>query len=118
MSRIVKIFLLIILAAVLGVPSAEAAKTPTLKMLSTTTCPACKQMSKVLEEIDAKYSGKLATEHINLEDNPDIARRYNVRYVPTLIFVDAQGVEVAQEVGYRTLPQVLDIFRKAGVSIQ
>ena len=74
-------------------------------------------MSRVLDEIEAKYARKLATETVSLERHPEVGRAYNVRYVPTLIFVDARGKEVAQEVGYRTLEQVLAIFRKAGVKI-
>ena len=86
-------------------------------MLSTKTCPACSQMEKVFGEIKAKYSGKITTAHIFLEDNPDIAKKYNVRYVPTLIFRDASGKTVAQEVGYRPLSDVLKVFAKAGVKI-
>ena len=74
-------------------------------------------MSKVLDEINTKYAGRLTTEYVSLEEHPEVARQYDVRYVPTLIFLDANGKEVAQEVGYRPLNQVLQIFKKAGVSI-
>ena len=62
-------------------------------------------------------AGKISTSHIYLEKNPDIAKKYNVRYVPTLIFKDASGEEIAQEVGYRSLNDVLKIFERAGVKI-
>ncbi|MCR4819376.1 MAG: thioredoxin family protein, partial [Fretibacterium sp.] len=74
------------------------AKLPTFKMLSTTTCPACEMMEPVLKELKTRYKGKVATEHIYLEDHPEVARQYSVRYVPTLIFSDAKGNEFAQEV--------------------
>ena len=74
-------------------------------------------MAKVLKDIDAKYSGKISTSHIYLEDNPDIAKKYNVRYVPMLIFRDASGNEKAREVGYKSLNDVLKIFQKAGITI-
>ena len=57
---------------------AGAASLPSITMLSTKTCPACEEMSKVLKDINAKYSGKISTAHIYLEDNPDIAKKYNV----------------------------------------
>ena len=97
--------------------SACAASLPSVTMLSTKTCPACQQMAKVLKDIDAKYGVKISTAHIYLEDNPDIAKKYNVRYVPMLIFRDANGKERAREVGYRSLEQVLAIFENAGVKI-
>ena len=96
---------------------AGAASLPSVTMLSTKTCPACEQMAKVLKDIDAKYSGKISTSHIYLEDNPDIAKKYNVRYVPMLIFRDASGNEKAREVGYKSLNDVLKIFQKAGIVI-
>ena len=96
---------------------AWGASLPSITMLSTKTCPACEQMSKVLGQLKTQYKGKIAASHIYLEDNPDIAEKYNVRYVPTLIFRDASGNEVKQEVGYRSLNQVLDVFRKAGIKI-
>ena len=76
------------------------------------------QMSKVLDEINDKYAGKLVAEKVNVEEHPEVAREYKVRYVPTLLFMDAEGKVVQQEVGYRSLDEVLEIFKKAGVAIE
>lgn len=97
--------------------SAASAALPSVTMLSTKTCPACTQMDKVFSEIKSQYSGKISTSHIYLEDNPDVAKQYNVRYVPTLIFRNSAGKEVAQEIGYKSLDEVLKIFARAGVKI-
>ena len=102
---------------VLALCSAASAAVPSVTMLSTKTCPACVQMSKVLNELKANYGGRLATAHIYLENNPDIAKKYNIRYVPTLIFRDASGKEIAQEVGYKSASEVLKIFEKKGIKI-
>ena len=75
-------------------------------------------MSKVLDEINDKYAGKLVAEKVDLEKNPEVAREYKVRLVPTLLFLDAEGKVVQQEVGYRSLDEVLEIFKKAGVAIE
>ncbi len=115
MKYSVKILAAFLLVMILG--SAACAAVPSVTMLSTESCPACVQMSKVFKEIEAKYKGKISTSHIYLEKNPDIAKKYNVRYVPTLIFKDASGEEIAQEVGYRSLKDVLKIFERAGVKI-
>ena len=48
-------------------------------------------MSKVLDEINDKYAGKLVAEKVNVEEHPEVAREYKVRYVPTLLFMDAEG---------------------------
>ena len=96
---------------------AGAASLPSVTMLSTKTCPACEQMAKVLNDINAKYSGKISTYHFYLEDKPELAKEYNVRYVPMLIFRDASGREKAREVGYRSLDEVMKVFQKAGIKI-
>ena len=74
-------------------------------------------MAKVLEQINSDYKGRIETEHIYLEDNPDVAEEYNVRYVPMLIFRDGTGSEVSRVVGYRSVDDVIKIFREAGVKI-
>ena len=107
------LILLCLSCSVLAAP----AKRPSVTMLSTKTCPACVQMSKVLKQIDATYKGKIGTAHIYLENNPDIAKKYNVRYVPTLIFRDADGNEIAQKVGYCSLSEVIRVFADKGINI-
>ena len=110
----------IILSALLLVfvlSSTASAALPSIVMLSTKTCPACVQMSKVLKEINSNYKGRITTAHIYLESNPDIAKKYNIRYVPTLIFRDADGKEIAQEIGYKSIDEVLKIFEKKGIKI-
>ena len=102
---------------VLFLSSVASAALPSVVMLSTQTCPACVQMSKVLKDLRAKYPNKLTTAHIYLENNPDIAKKYNIRYVPTLIFRDSNGNEIAKEVGYRSVDEVIKIFANAGVKI-
>ena len=106
--------LLIALVLVMVLASGAFAYLPSVTMLSTTTCPACAQMEKVLKQVDAK---KITTSHIFLEENPDIAKKYNVRYVPTLIFRDSAGNEIAQKVGYMSLNDLLNVFKAAGVKI-
>jgi len=102
---------------VLALCSSAAAAAPSVTMLSTKTCPACVQMQKVLNEIDKTYKGKIKTSHIYLEKNPDIAKKYNVRYVPTLIFRDSNAKEFAIEIGYKSLSDVIEIFAQHGVQI-
>lgn len=115
MKHSVKIIFAFVL--VLMLCSSALAALPSITMLSTKTCPACKQMSNVLNELKSKYGSSVSATHIYLEDNPDVAKQYNVRYVPMLIFKNANGKEIAREVGYKSLEEVLSVFRNAGVKI-
>ena len=111
-----KIFSAVLLAMVLC--SSAYASLPSVTMLSTKTCPACAMMAKVLDQIDSEYGGRIKTSHIYLEDKPELAKKYKVRYVPMLIFKDANSKEVAREVGFMPKEDVLKTFSNKGVTIK
>ncbi|GHT00668.1 hypothetical protein AGMMS50276_27040 [Synergistales bacterium] len=90
---------------------------PTLKMLSTPTCQACTQMSRVLDDIKEQYAGSINAEKINVQEDRETARQYNVMYVPTLLFVGRDGEVLKQDVGYKSLEEVIETFKAAGVVI-
>ena len=95
--------------------SSAFAENPGVVMLSTKTCPACRQMMRVLAKIDDKYGSELDVGLIYLEDEPEIAEEFNVSYVPVLVFLDDKGDVFAQEVGYKSEKEVMKIFERAGV---
>ncbi|MDR3230387.1 MAG: thioredoxin family protein [Synergistaceae bacterium] len=96
---------------------AHAAGLPSLKMLSTPNCSACAQMSHVLDALNEKYAGRLTAEKINVMENREMAVKYKIRYVPHLLFLDAEGTVVKEKVGALPLEEVLNTFREAGVNI-
>lgn len=54
-------------------------------------CGPCKMMGPVIEEIAAEYEGKAKVGKINVDNSEDIAARYGVMSIPTLIiFKDGQ----------------------------
>ena len=100
----------------LAIP-ARAGNLPTLKVLSTPNCPNCAQMLRVLDELGSKYGTQVATERINLFEHREVAKQYNVRYVPHLLFMDAAGNVLKQEIGAKSLEEVLNLFQEVGVNI-
>ena len=54
-------------------------------------CGPCKTIAPVLDEIAAENAGKLSIAKLNVDDNPEIAQRFGVMSIPTLIvFKDGQ----------------------------
>jgi len=54
-------------------------------------CGPCKIIAPVLEEIAGEHDGKLRIAKLNVDDNPNAARRFDVMSIPTLIvFKDGQ----------------------------
>ena len=74
-------------------------------------------MSKVLDQLNEKYAGKLTAEKVDVYENPAIAQEYKVRYVPHLLFLDAEGKVVEQKVGFVSEEEVIKTFEAAGVAI-
>lgn len=54
-------------------------------------CGPCKMIAPILEDVASENAGKIKVAKLNVDDNPDIARRYDVMSIPTLIlFKDGQ----------------------------
>ena len=54
-------------------------------------CGPCKMISPVLEEIAEEQAGKLQIGKLNIDDNLEVTRRFDVMSIPTLIlFKDGQ----------------------------
>jgi thioredoxin 1 len=54
-------------------------------------CGPCKMVSPVLEEIHGEYEGRLTVMKLNVDENPDVARRYGVMSIPTMaLFQDGE----------------------------
>ncbi len=60
-------------------------------------CGPCKMIAPVLEEIAAENDSLRITK-LNVDDNPDAARRYGVMSIPTMI-VFKNGAEAARVIG-------------------
>ena len=55
---------------------------------SATWCGPCKMLSKVLEEVVTD----IPFEHVDIDENQDLAKQYGVRGVPTMIMLEDDQV--------------------------
>ena len=63
-------------------------------------CVPCHMVSPVVEEIGRDKGEALQVAKLNIDDNPDVTRRFGVMSIPTLmLFKD--GEEIARVVGAR-----------------
>ena len=63
-------------------------------------CVPCHMVSPVVEEIGRDKGTSLEVAKLNIDDNPEITRKYGVMSIPTLmLFKD--GLELARVVGAR-----------------
>jgi thioredoxin 1 len=75
-------------------------------------CGPCKQIAPILAEIASEHPDDLTVAKLNVDDHPDLAMRYNVMSIPTLLVFS--GGEVSKRlVGAKSkgaLLQELDEF--------
>jgi len=68
-------------------------------------CGPCRMMAPVLEQLAERHVRALRVGKLDTEAAPDIAARYGIRSIPTLILF-RQGQEVARVSGAMSLPQL------------
>jgi thioredoxin 1 len=56
-------------------------------------CGPCKAIAPFLDELAADMEGKLTVAKLNIDENPDTARKYSVRGIPTMLLF--KGGQVA-----------------------
>ncbi len=61
-------------------------------------CGPCKMLGPVLEEIAGEQAGRAKVGKVNIDQNPELAARFGVRAIPTLLYF-AGGEVRDQSVG-------------------
>jgi thioredoxin 1 len=83
-------------------------------------CGPCRMVAPILDQIAKEYAGQLLVAKVNTDDNPGSAGRYQVRGIPTMLFVSG-GQVVFDQVGavnYDSLKQLTDQLLAAAKPVQ
>jgi thioredoxin 1 len=68
-------------------------------------CGPCKAIAPMLEEVAKEYSGKIKVAKVNVDENQELAKKYNVRAIPTLMLFKDGNVQ-ASKLGMMSKPQL------------
>lgn len=95
----------------------DGARLPRLVELGGEKCIPCRQMAPILEEMGKAYTGRLVVEKLDVQKDPALGRRWKVRLIPTQVFLDAQGKEVARHEGFLEREAILAQLSLMGLKV-
>lgn len=65
-------------------------------------CGPCKMVAPILDKLAKEFSGKVVVAKVNTDEDPQWAQKYNVKSIPTMLFVH-DGKIIHTQVG--TMPE-------------
>ncbi|MFF4958846.1 thioredoxin [Streptomyces sp. NPDC001222] len=81
----------------------EKASVPVVVDLWATWCGPCRMVSPALEQVATDLAGRIKLAKVDIDRNPQLARRFEVQAVPTLLVLD-HGETVARQAGAAPAP--------------
>ena len=72
-------------------------------------CQPCKMLSRVFEDAGDKVS--VTVENVDIDQNMDMAKQFNIRGVPTLVLVDDEGKELKRQSGMMAEDKLLEFLK-------
>lgn len=78
-------------------------------------CLNCIFMKSIWEELEKEFSG-LSIEEFDADDDSEIHKRYEIKDVPTVIFLDKDGKEAARLEGARDKEEIVEVIKNLNKS--
>ena len=97
---------------------ALASGKPVLVDFGRDMCMPCKMMAPILDKLAVELKDKVHVIVINTGERRDLARRYEIKVVPTQIFFDASGKEVFRHEGFFAKEDILAKWKELGIRLE
>jgi thioredoxin 1 len=85
--------------------------------LGSVNCIPCKQMQPVMKAIEEKYGDAVSVVFYDVwtRAQQSYARQYNIRLIPTQVFLDENGKEFFRHEGFLPEAEIHKLFKEQGV---
>ncbi len=89
----------------------EVMKAPELVMVDfwAVWCGPCQMVAPIVDELATEYAGKVRVRKLNTDENPEVAGRYQIMSIPTILFFK-NGQLVERLVGARPKRQFKELI--------
>ena len=74
-------------------------------------CGPCRMIAPIIEEIAEEYNGELKVGKINVDEEPELAGKYSVMSIPTVMLFK-NGEVVSQKIGYAAKDEIIGMFEQ------
>lgn len=90
---------------------APAAQLPKLWDFSAEWCPPCQKLKPVIAELEREYAGRIEIRTIDTDKEKELAQKFGVQAIPTLVYLDASGKELDRSVGLVEKATIVEKFK-------
>jgi thioredoxin 1 len=87
----------------------------TMVDLGAKTCIPCKMMAPILTKLEKQYAGKAAVIFLDVQEYPEMIKRFGLSAIPTQIFFDKDGKGVLRHRGFMSEEAIVKQFKDMGV---
>lgn len=74
-------------------------------------CGPCQMIAPVLEQVSEEYEGKVTFCNIDVDENPDLAGKYEVQSIPALVLLK-DGKNVEMQIGFQPKDSIKEFLDK------
>ena len=84
-------------------------KIPVILDFYATWCRPCKMLAPHLDAIQKNYNGKLVIYRIDVDQQPELAQRFNIEAMPTVIYMNKTSYKA--DLGYKEYNEIENLVK-------
>ena len=94
----------------------DAAAKVTFVELGSVSCIPCKKMQPIMKSIETRYVGQVKVIFYDVLKDKAPATQYGIKLIPTQVFLDQSGKEIARHEGFFPEEEIDKILKAHGLS--